>query len=555
MNSLLEWIESPASDHGFRFLHDSGDWKFSSFATIAQRSQAVAANLLDFGIARDSVVCVFLPTGPEFVAAMFGTWIAGGSVCPLVPPMMFEDEEEYIKHVSRIIRAASPIVLVTNTSFKPLVESVVVRAGLQGSRLVDVNEIENAPVKTGQRARVALLQFTSGSSGTPRGVQVSFENLDSNIMSIRRWINMSPTEVTATWLPLYHDMGLIGCLLTPTVNQSDVWVMRPDQFIRDPLAWLECFGKRGASLCAAPNFGYGYVARKVPAQSLVGMDFSKWRIAIAGAEPVDAQALTQLSELLAPFGFSDEAYLPAYGLAEATLAVTGGSTGTPALAVKLDWDSLSFGEVVRIKGTAPLGDLQGNASAGWLVSSGKPHAGIEVVVVGDDSKELAQGVLGEIFVRGGSVALGYADTRADSATKFSKGGVLTGDAGFVLKGELFVVGRIADSLKVRGRSVYAEDLEARISLTTGLRRGRFVVIASPGESGGEILTIAEQVDDGWAKAVVRLLKGIVGDGVPIKVGTGPKGIIQRTSSGKPRRRVMWQLEQAGQLHFDEIIDA
>ncbi len=554
MNGLLDWLESPAQGQGLQFLQDSETWEFYSFEALANRSYGIAWRIKHSGIERGAVICVLLPTGPEFFTSMFGTWIAGGTVCPIVPPMIFEDETAYLNHVVRIVQAAQPTILVTNSSYLPIVKRVVATAGISGARTLDVAEVAESLTTPETPAEVALLQFTSGSSGIPRGVKVSFENLVSNIYSIRRWIHMEPDEVTATWLPLYHDMGLIGCLLTPTVNQSDVWIMRPDQFIREPLTWLECFGKRGASLCAAPNFGYGYAARRINPDSLEGMDFSSWRLALVGAEPVDAHALTQLSELLAPFGFSNDAFLPAYGLAEATLAVTGGSTEGAAPAVDLDWDSLSFGESVPVKGTARLGDLDGSASSGWLVGSGRPHPGMEIRILGDNSEDLPGGTLGEILVRGPSVALGYADERQDSATTFCNGGVLTGDAGFVIDDELYVVGRITDSIKVRGRSIYSDDLEARISTTTGLRRGRFVVIAIPGESGGAILTIAEDASHDWAIATSKLLKGITGAGTPVRVAIGPRGTIQRTSSGKPRRRVMWKLERSGQLQFDHVID-
>lgn len=552
MTQLLAWVDDPRTDRGLRFLDDRDGWKFHSFASLAERSYGVAAILGDAGVAQGDVVCIFLPTSEPLVAAIFGTWIAGGTISALVPPSMFDDEELYILHVSRILRTACPTVVATDATYYAFVERAVAASGLDATVVLDVTGRAEHALSPRRRGSVALLQFTSGSSGTPRGVRVSFESLVANIDSIRRWIRMGADDVTATWLPLYHDMGLIGCLLTPSVNASDVWVMRPDQFVRDPGKWLECFGRERASLCASPNFGYGYAARKVSMETLGGCDFSHWRVAIAGAEPVDAGALTLFSEAFGPFGFSNRAFLPAYGLAEATLAVTGSSPNVVARAVQLDWDNLLFGAAVDVLSVSEIGALNHENSLGWLVGSGRPHPGIEVRIVGADGGDVPSGTLGEIFVSGESVALGYTGGEGAGATRFVRGGILTGDAGFLYDGELFVVGRMADSIKIRGRSVYADDLEARLAAGTGIRRGRCVVVARPSRTGGAILAIGECVDAEWSTRAGKILKSYVGEDTPVRVLTGPRGVIRRTSSGKPRRRLMWELDSSGELEADVV---
>lgn len=550
---LLSWILSPRKDRGLRFLQDSGGWEFFSFETLCNRSQGIASRIADSNVGAGDVVCVFLPTCPELFSAIYGTWIAGGSICLIVPPMMFENEETYVAHTSAIVSSAAPKAVVTTPQFGNLVGRILRSAGQLQATVINAEDWSGVPITPNLAAEVALLQFTSGSSGTPRGVRVTVANLRYNIEAIRQWIRMGADDVTATWLPLHHDMGLIGCLLTPTTNQSNVWIMRPDQFVRDPMRWLECFGRNDASLCAAPNFGYAYAARKVDPDLLTGMDFSSWRVAIAGAEPVDAQALTMFSELLRPFGFSTRAFLPAYGLAEATLAVAGGDPSTPPLAAHLDWGSLSFGEPVSIFSTNYLGNLACSRSAGWLVSSGKPHPGTSVTIVDDSGNGLPTDSLGEIFIAGPSVASGYSGNRDHGATKFTPEGVLTGDAGFIHDGELFVVGRMADSMKIRGRTIYADDLEIRLADGTGVSRGRLVVITVPGDQGGSVLSIGEQADQAWAIQAAQLLKGILGREISVKVGVGPKGTIQRTSSGKPRRRIMWQLDTLGHLDLQHVV--
>ncbi len=544
---LLTWVEDPRADRGLHFLEDSGEWSFRSYEALAASAFGVARQMEGVGLAKSDVVCVFLPTGPLLVSTLFGVWLAGGVICPLVPPMMFEDEAEYIAHVSRILLRARPRAIATDKTYCPLVHRIADQAGL-GAEVVELDgAVVPATVPKGA-GDLALLQFTSGSSGDPRGVCVSFENLESNIGSIRQWIRMGADDTTATWLPLYHDMGLIGCLLTPAVNASDVWIMRPDQFVRDPKSWIECFGKRGASLCAAPNFGYGYAARRVRgAAFLEDCDFSNWRVAIAGAEPVDAAALTDLARVLEPYGFSERAFLPAYGLAEATLAVTGGAPEEVARAAYIEWESLRFGELVRIGRVSELRDVALEESAGWLVGSGRPFRETAVGIVDEQGRSLEDGVLGEIVIRGPSVALGYNVEDASGPTRFSGEHLVTGDAGFVLDGELFVVGRMADSLKIRGRSVYADDLESRLVAATDIRRGRCVVVVLPSSSGMGLLVVGEQAPAGWKGQAESVLAGIVGQDVPTHFVTGDRGLIRRTSSGKPRRRLMWDLYQCGAL--------
>lgn len=552
---FLRWLDAPRNDRGLRFLSDCAEWAFVSYQDIAAGAYTIAAQLHDAGLPQNPRVCIVLPTGPELIAAIYATWLSGGTICPVIPPTAFDEEDRYIQNSARLFASADASAIITVPALRKVIDAALFDSRLQHLPVVEPIPAGTTPGFSGtDRASVALLQFTSGSTGAPRGVKITFENLDENINSIRKWIRMGSDDVTATWLPLYHDMGLIGCLLTPVSNCTDVWVMRPDQFIRDPSTWLKCFGQHGANLCAAPNFGYAYAARKVPDSALAGSDFSNWRVAIAGAEPVNAGALRSLANRLEKYGFSRRAFLPAYGLAEATLAVTGRSPDDPEpLAVQLDWEKLRFGQPVRFKASTRIDQLN-DESGSWLVSSGAPLQGTHIQVVDSDGRPLLPDTLGEILVNSGSLADGYSDIREESPTRFDEKGLRTGDAGFLHGNELFVVGRIADSLKVRGRTVYAEDLEMRLSTETSIHRGRLVVIAMPGESGGAVLAIAEDADLDWAHTAAKVIKTAVGSTISVRVAVGPRGIILRTSSGKPRRRLLWELSVLGQINFQHTAD-
>jgi acyl-CoA synthetase (AMP-forming)/AMP-acid ligase II len=547
---LTDWLNCPDEIKGLRFLEESRAWRFVSYSSLASEAHGVARYLEDQGVQSGDVVALVIGTSPSFVAALFGVWIAGGTVCSIAPQGLFEESRDYEKHIGRILEAAWPKVVLTDKGSVKSVGRAMRIAGLRGEPL-PWGTLEGGGI-SGKRASLALLQFTSGSSGVPRGVKVSFDNLEANIAAMHTWVSMEPRDAVATWLPLFHDMGLIGCLMTPISMQCDVWIMRPDQFVRWPDEWLRCFGKEGATITAAPNFGYGYAARRIRQEELKGMDFHRWRVAIAGAEPINPKTLLEFADLLAPCGFRVETFVPAYGLAEATLSVTGQEVGECARAIRVDAKSLRFEEPVEIVSVSQLRSIRHESDSGWLVSCGRAHEGVKVAIVGDDGRELGEGQLGEIVIAGISVAEGYIREDDGRSTHFADGRVFSGDAGLLCDGELFVLGRIGDSIKVRGRSVYVEDLEAALIAGTGIGPGRCVVFACPDGSAGGVAAIGEDQDGEWGRAAEDVLRSAVGTEVEVRVFGAAKGTIRRTSSGKPRRRFMWELLSMGELNLTPL---
>jgi fatty-acyl-CoA synthase len=557
---LTGWLQSVRSHHGVYFADESDGWTFYSYAEIARRVLGIAARLRDAGVRNNDVVCLVLPTGPDFVSALFGVWSAGATACPMAPPGVFAAPGRFLGHTQEILATAEPAAVVTSKAFTDLVRTAMDRADAHGHLMAaeeaDGYEANSAGMAAlaqdatagDLQARTALLQFTSGSTGSPRGVRISTENLVSNVSLIRTWLGWGPDDVAASWLPLHHDMGLIGCLITPVVTQTDVWLMRPDQFLRDPARWLARFGHGQATLTATPSFGLAYAARRTEPADLAGMDFSRWRSAIVAAEPIDVRALRGFADLLAPQGFRLETFRPAYGLAEATLAVTGTERIRAPRLVRPDWEMMRFGEPVKIETESPLdGVALGDRPTGWLVGCGRALAGTRVTVHGADGASLPEGALGEIVVRGPGVAGGYQGGDPVGSTRIAEDRLVSGDAGFLLDGELFVVGRIADGLKVRGRSVYVEDLEVRAVSAGGISKGRCAVVSSPGPGQGEIVVLIEAQPGPWAERIVRALRTELGTGPKIRVVAGGPGLIRRGTSGKPRRRHMWEEFQSGRL--------
>lgn len=540
VRDLLGWLEAPSS-YGLSFARDDGGWDRLTYAGLAGLVGSAAAWIAAERPAGPNPIAIVLPTGPEFPTAFYGTLVAGATPCPLAPPPRLGRPDAYVEHLAGLLRTAEPGLIVTDAPSHPAVADAAERAGIAARPLV-LPGLE--PVTGWQRrppAELALLQFTSGSSGQPRGARVSWENLTSNVELGRRWTRPRPDDLGVTFLPLHHDMGLIGTLMLGASIGAEVRVMRPEQFVARPERWLSCFGHDGATAAGGPTFGFSYVRRRVPDEALEGMRFERWRLAVVGAERVDAGTLSEFAAWLEPYGLRRSIFAPAYGLAEATLAVTGGRIDEPAPCVRADWAALRDGAPVPVREVAPISDRArvGDGSE-WLVSSGRPHPGVDVRVLDEEARELSDGSLGELFVTSPSIVQGYAGGEESGHTRFARGGLMTGDAGFKLDGELYVCGRLGDSINVNGRRIYAEDLEARAARLPGLGLGSCVVLAGSTGDSDHVVLLAQARPGLWIEAAVPALRALVGRDPRIDVLVVPRKTIMRTSSGKPRRRPMWQ---------------
>lgn len=564
-DELLGWLTDPprtasvaagtgSTDRGIRLADDRGGWVFHPYREIAASARRVAGSLAASGVGPGDVVCLLLPTGFPCLSSLFGIWAAGATLC-LVPPPSFTPEAEYVEHAAGIIEQAGAALTVTSAELAPLTARVLAAAGSDRGPWVWHDDGEEAAVHAANG--LALLQFTSGSSSRPRGVRVGWDNLTANLAMIRARLDWRAGESTVSWLPLHHDMGLIGCLLTPVSMQEDLWLMRPEQFIRDPARWLELFSFTAHT--AAPPFAFEYAVRRL-GERLGEMDLSAWRTAITGAEPISPKVLERFTELAAPAGFSPSVFLPSYGLAEATLAVTVGSRRTPLKVARVDTGSLRFGQPVPVEAEREFADGTGpapspddaDADTGWMIGCGPPADGLDVSVLDEDGKPLPDGHLGEIAVAGASVTDGYHAGRTGS-TRIVDGTLRTGDAGFVHRGELFVLGRMGDSLKAHGRSVYMEDLEARVAVATGLTRDKCAVVGVGDADGAAVTLFVERPEGDWVREATAALRGALGDGIAVTVVVGRSGLISRTSSGKPRRRHMWEQLRAGTLQDARVL--
>ena len=552
---LIDWL-SGGGDRGVHLAGDEGTWEFTSYADLAAEARRIGAQYVDAGVRPGDVICILMPTGVPYLAAFFGAWVAGATACPVVPPS-FQTRDTYAEHVAAVLRQAEPRIVATSPEYEQAVEMAMRLAGRADSPWLSRSGTEQADPLAPRG--IALLQFTSGSTGSPRAARASWKNLQSNLSAIHRIVGYRDGEAAASWLPLHHDMGLIGCLLGAVSVQGDLWLMQPEQFIRRPVHWLECFTPGKAVHTASPAFGFAYLARRVRPERFAQLDLSAWRTALVGAEAIDPAALSRFANAARVSGFSSKVYRPAYGLAEATLAVTAAGRPGSGRLVRIDAGALRFGEPVPIEQTAPLDETPRPAHEGWLIGHGRPAAEDGVVTVLDENgRPVPEGSLGEIAVTGPSVTDGYHAGREGTSTRFVDGGLRTGDAGFIHGADLYVLGRMGDAIKVSGRSIYVEDLDAKVAAAAGLERDRVVVVGTGGAAGASVVVFAETgagagTDGPWHGRVRDALAGLLGPDVPVTVVAGTRGLIKRTSSGKPRRSHMWRLYQSGELGRGAVV--
>lgn len=542
------WIDHPVDGKGIYFADESDGWEFHSYRDLAYLTRQVAAILSDRGLTSGDGVCVVMPTGFACVGAFYGVWAAGGVFTPISPPML-GDIDQYIAHVAAIVDQAQPRLLVTSPDLLHLVEAAVAQqvrrredseiVVLDSDLLAQAEPVSSLVVP----GETALLQFTSGSTGVPRGVRINWSNLANNITMISQLIRWRDGDAMVSWLPLYHDMGLVGSFLTTIARQGNLHLMRPDQFVRDPSRWLRAM--QYAQHTPSPSFALGYVAHRVRPEMLEGLDLSGWRTLAVGSEPVEVADLQSFYNLTAPHGFGKSTFTLAYGLAEATLMVTSSHRERPLTALRIDSATLRSGVPVDVLEERVLDFEQPIEGGGWITGLGYSTPESTVRIVDADGNDLPDGTLGEVVVVGDSVSSGY-HAHADDRT-FVDQQLFTADAGFLWKEQLFVLGRLGTSLKVRGRSVFMEDVESRLSTEIGIAKGKLAAVAvtDPGEQG--IALFAETPPGAWISDARRMLRAELGPGFAVTIVTGPRGLIARTSSGKPRRRLIWERWQEGAL--------
>lgn len=500
--SFLTWVEllRYRAEHqpdqiAFTFLQD-GETEAGklSYQDLDQQAQAIAATLQSLAQPGERALLLY-PSGLEFIAAFFGCLYAGVVAVPAYPPRA---NQNFLRLQTIVADAEATIALTTQALMENLQQRWTEDPHAStlnwlATNTVDADSLWKEPALTGDS--LAFLQYTSGSTGHPKGVMVSHQNLLHNEQMIQQAFGHGTQTVSLGWLPLFHDMGLVGNVLQPLYLGLSCTLMSPVDFLQKPFRWLNAISRYRATSSGGPNFAYDLCVRKITAEQLQQLDLSCWTVAFTGAEPIRAATLERFAETFAPCGFCPEAFYPCYGMAEATLFITGGLPGKSPVIQTIQSQPLLQNQVLLASSKS--------IETQKIVGCGKVWDNQTLAIVNPSTlTPCGAAEVGEIWVRGKSVAQGYWNKPEQTQQTFqaytttNEGPFLrTGDLGFLLEGELFVTGRLKDVVIIRGRNHYPQDIEATVEQCHALiRKPGCVAAFSVDIAGEEKLVIVAEVE-------------------------------------------------------------
>jgi len=540
--TLVEMLHAAAqSDLGLVFVNRKEQDQEVPFARIRQQALSVAAELVRRGVRKGDRVALVLPTSPEFVQCFFGVLCAGAIPVPLYPPLRLGKLDEFHSRTTAMLKAVDAAMVVTDERIRRFL-GVAVANSAPVLGCVTASSL-GGPISYAVEVAaedVAVIQFSSGTTNDPKPVALTHANLLSNLATLEHYIAADGARpvVGVTWLPLYHDMGLIGNLLSAFYVQGKLVLLPPELFVAVPGAWLRAISRHRGTITAAPNFAFGLCRKRIRDDELEGVDLSSWSICLNGAEAVSAAAQRRFSERFGRWGFRADSFTPCYGMAEASLAVTFKTVGTSFTTLGVDGDKLAWEGVVEPGGKE-------------IVSAGPPLPGMGVEIRDDHGIALPPGRVGHIFVSGPSIMAGYFG-RPDLTDQALRDGWLhTGDRGFIHDGELYVCGRQKDIVIVRGANHAPEEFEAALDGLPGVRIGCAVAVGfvPPGDDDEALAMLVETTSDatpGLAQDIASRVQQHTGI-LPAQVELLAPGTLPRTSSGKLRRREALTQWLTGQL--------
>lgn len=535
--TLVEALEalSAVTDRGFTFVGYDGRDEVVSFAALHGRAAAVDAGLRRWGIRPGDRVALVLPDAIEFVPAFLGAVRGGAVPVPCYPPVAFGRLPEYVDHLAGILTVAEPTVLCTVEPLRDLLIALLPRVpslrGIVTLSGLEAAEREVPAAVSSEPSDPVFLQFTSGSTARPKGVVVTNESLAANTRVIMRdALQIQRDDVGVSWLPLYHDMGLIGFVLAPIFVPTEVVFLPTMAFLGNPELWFDQIHRRRATVTFAPNFAFGLVRKRVRESALTRWDLSCLRVVGCGAEPINPNTIESFFAMFEPTGLRPESFLPCYGMAEATLAMAFPQSGEGMRVDVVDEPAY------RQKLTAwPDESDQGRYA---FVGCGQAVAGHELAVLDERGVPLAERAIGEIAFRGPSVTDGYFRNPDATAEAFHGDWLLTGDLGYQASGSLFITGRKKDLLVIRGRNSDPQHVEWVVEALDGVREGNVVAFTRPGGDTEELVVVLEaSANQGSSlsadvrRRVHQVLQLPVADVVTLE-----RGELLKTSSGKVQRQ-------------------
>jgi fatty-acyl-CoA synthase len=517
------------------------------FRELREDALAMARRLVAHGIEPGDRVALIAETGHEFAGLFCGAIYAGAWPVPLPLPTSFGGKENYIEQIAVQMQSADPAILLYPAEIADMAEAAADRQGCARAEFgaFAARPAPECALPTASPEDICYLQYSSGSTRFPHGVAVTHEALLNNLRGHGIGMKLELEDRCVSWLPWYHDMGLVGCLLSPIANQMSTDYIKTEHFARRPLAWLDLVSRNpGNTLSYSPTFGYDICARRISSQSQVKerFDLSRWRIAGNGADMIRPDVMQGFVNAFAAAGFKASAFLPSYGLAEATLAVT---IMPPGEGIRVE-----LVEEERLSGSPR--DLSRPARYRAIVNCGKPVLDMDVAIRGEDGKAKADHQIGKVWCRGPSVMHSYFRDEAATDAALVDGWLDTGDMGYMAEGYLFIVGRAKDMIIVNGKNLWPQDIEWAVEQLPGFHQGDIAAFALETDSGEETAAVLVHCRVSDPEERVRLHEQIREKvrsitGLNCVVELVPPRTLPRTSSGKLSRAKAKKLYLAGEI--------
>jgi fatty-acyl-CoA synthase len=547
--TINDWLFAAGRhpEGGLRFVDRSEAATWFGWREVRERALAVCGGLRGLGVQPGDRVALIFPTGIEFFEGFFGALLAGAVPVPLYPPVRLGRMSEYLHHTARMLeRSGSRLVLADSRVRRILGEAIAEARPDLGCRTIgDLPGSAMEPVPVAP-ADLGLIQFSSGTTVDPKPVALSHRAIAAQVDILNGfWQDTDELRHSCvSWLPLYHDMGLIGCVFPALSRDATLTLLGPELFVARPALWLRALSRYRGTISPAPNFAYSLCVTRVSDAEMEGADLSGWRTALNGAESVAPSVLRAFCDRFARWGFRPEALTPVYGLSEAALAVTFSDLDRPFRGRRFEREGLSRDRVAR---EAPDGRE--------IVSVGRAVPGFRLRIVDEMGCDLPEGRVGRVWAQGPSLMDGYLGDPEATARALRDGWLDTGDLGFLREGELYLTGRAKDVVILRGRNYAPDEIERSVEAVPGVRSGCAVAASwLPEDAPGEVLALfveaSRQADpmerEALPEACRAAVLGATGLAVDRVVILAP-GTLPRTSSGKLRRAETLRLYLAEEL--------
>ena len=549
-NTLTEGLDYAAQGlTGFNFYSARGVLQHVlTYASLRRQAQATARKLLSLGLKRGDRVAIVAETGPDFMGVFFGCQYAGLIPCPMPYTMYIGGKEAYIDRVAGMLQAAKACAVIASSDLEAHVGAGAVQAKVaivlthEQLQALPESAVKLAPFRADEDA---YIQYSSGSTSNPKGVLITQKAIAANTRGIlRHGLKLTPEDRAFSWLPLYHDMGLVGFCLSPMMGQVTVDFLATTAFARRPALWLKLMSDNRTTITYSPSFGFDLAARRINGEA-VNLDLSRLRVAGIGGDMVRADVLNRFADVLAVAGFDARAFMPSYGMAETTLAITFAATDE---AIRIDTIDRT---ALKTEGKAvPAAD---GPTARSFVVCGKPMPGSVVEVRSDEGQSLGARAIGRIFVKSPSLMAGYYHNAEATAAVIDGAGFLdTGDMGYWLDGEIVITGRAKDLILHNGRNIWPQDIEWAAEQVEPLRDGDVAAFAVEGEDGEDdvvVLVHCRLADTADMEKLRHEVSAVVhhSAGIECKVVLVPPKSLPFTSSGKLSRAGAKQKYLSGEI--------